>query len=211
MGTANYAKIISSNLNRYGPPSRNNTIFWYYFFMLQNLPERAVGEIQPFSMQSWEHQAGNTFIADIEPLGIDEDRSRYVGQGRVSRWMPGDPELTLMSEGFSKCESVIVYNPTIGSFDFAHAQPLDDRLYEEMRSLEFGDSPQAFFVFGKHSMHQYDIEQLLAQRGARIIPVHLDTGDAHFGVALDVNSASVSVVSKTPDHTVFQYRPFIGM
>lgn len=179
--------------------------------MLRTYPENLSGEIQPFATQSWENQSGDTFIADIEPLGIDESRSRYVGQGRFSRWMPGDSELTLMSEGFSKCGGVIVHNPTIGSFDFAHAQPLDDRLYEKMRSLEFGDNPQAFFVFGKHSTHQYDIVQLLTRRGARIIPVNLDTGDAHFGLALDVSSASVSVVRKTPDHTVFQYRPFTGI
>lgn len=161
------------------------------------------------SQLSWETQTGDTFIADIEALGIDESKMRYVGQGRLFEWLPSrdDHIENLASEGFGLCSAVIIRDLENGGYTFMHAQPFDDRLYYELADMNFGKS-ETLFIFGKHSTHQADIQQLLADKGIKLNTLQLDTGDAHFGVTLNMTSGVVSVVRKTPDHSIFQYKPF---
>ena len=177
---------------------------WYYFFMIS--PEDA-SNISSVAQLSWEDQRGDTFIADIPQLGINERTMRYVGQGRVSDWMRDSGIETLASEGFSKCAALVIRDRDSEGFAFAHAQPFDHKLYYQLEARE-QPPEEALFVFGTHSSHQIDFERLLAGRGARLAAVHVETGDAHFGVAFNPLIGLVSVVRKTPDHAIFQYQPF---
>lgn len=169
-------------------------------------PETA-NNVTPVAQLSWESQRGDTFIADISPLEINEQAMRYVGQGRVFDWAPDSGIETLASEGFSKCAALIIKNCDDEGFAFAHAQPFDDDLYCKLEARE--QSPEeALFVFGTYSINQIDFERLLAARGARLMNAHVETGNTHFGVAFNPLSGLISVVRKTPDHAVFQYQPF---
>ncbi len=161
----------------------------------------------PVAELSWKDQPGDTFIADISALGINEQAMRYVGQGRVFDWMPDSGIETLASGSFSKCAALIIRNRDDEGFAFAHARPLDDELYY---TLEAREQPpeEALFIFGTHSSPQIDFERLLAARGARLMAARVETGNAHFGVAFNPISGLVSVVRKSPDHTIFQYQPF---
>jgi hypothetical protein len=154
---------------------------------------------------SWGGQSADVDIRDITALGIDENTLAYTSQGGIIDATQGTQ--TLASQGFGKCTALILRGTVKGNWALAHARPFDERLYYEIESRT-GRIAEALFVFGSVSTHQYDLDELLTRRGAVVHSLHAETGDAHFGVALDVPSKKLTVVRKTPDQSLMMYEPF---
>ena len=89
--------------------------------------------IAPFAQESWADQRGDTYIEDIDILGIG-GAMVHVGQRQIRDFGPEDVPVNVGSDGFSKCSGLIIRERNTGAFTFSHLEPFADEWHDLMRT-----------------------------------------------------------------------------
>lgn len=165
--------------------------------------------------EDWSNQTGDTFIEDIEVLEISGSME-YVGQRQVRDFHPDDTPANAGSEGFGKCSGLVIHDSDTNAYTFSHLEPFADAWHNLMLTgqrepVRWSSPRDAVLIYGSVSSKQYELERLMTEGfwgPASLQIVEAETGGAHWGMVLYLSLGQLAVVRKTPDHSIFRYRPF---
>jgi len=184
--------------------------------------------LQPVRRDSWP-ESGDTYVADIRGLGIDESRFKYVPQGGLIELSPEGGVLSVYrgrqttsedrpldhvgSEGFGFC-SLAVIRTSDGRRIFSHVEPGADDFWQNMGSEPMGGRKwqSAQGVVGYGSVSSRASAEYYLEKGTwgptEVSRIEVETGGAHWAATFDTRTDEVAIVRKTPDKKIFRFKPF---